>query len=103
MQFRGIVVPLFGHAHDGYGINKQDGIVFSNAALLDDMNRLVRKPIHRATLLAASKQNMASCHRKYRKNENVSYLVTTQHPNYWVGLRPQNKKLCMPLILIIMK
>ena len=66
---------LFGHAHDGYGINKQDGIVFSNAALLDDMNRLVRKPIHRATLLAASKQNMASCHRKYRKNENVSYLV----------------------------
>ena len=35
---------LFGHAHDGYGINKQDGIVFSNAALLDDMNRLVRKP-----------------------------------------------------------
>jgi len=35
---------LFGHAHDGYGIVKQDGIVFSNAALLDDMNRLVRKP-----------------------------------------------------------
>jgi hypothetical protein len=35
---------LFGHAHDGYGILKQDGIVFSNAALLDDMNRLVRKP-----------------------------------------------------------
>ena len=26
------------------GIVKQDGIVFSNAALLDDMNRLVRKP-----------------------------------------------------------
>ena len=35
---------LFGHAHNGYGILKQDGIVFSNAALLDDMNRLVRKP-----------------------------------------------------------
>ena len=35
---------LFGHAHDGYGTVKQDGIVFSNAALLDDMNRLVRKP-----------------------------------------------------------
>jgi Icc-related predicted phosphoesterase len=34
----------FGHAHDSYGILKQDGIVFSNAALLDDMNRLVRKP-----------------------------------------------------------
>lgn len=35
---------LFGHAHDGYGILKQDGIVFSNAALLDDSNRLIRKP-----------------------------------------------------------
>ena len=35
---------LFGHAHDGYGILKKDGIIFSNAALLDDMNRLVRKP-----------------------------------------------------------
>ena len=35
---------LFGHAHQDYGIVKQDGIVFSNAALLDDMNRLVRKP-----------------------------------------------------------
>jgi len=35
---------LFGHAHDGYGTVKQDNIVFSNAALLDDMNRLVRKP-----------------------------------------------------------
>ena len=35
---------LFGHAHDGYGTVKQEGIVFSNAALLDDMNRLVRKP-----------------------------------------------------------
>ena len=35
---------LFGHAHQDYGIVKQDSIVFSNAALLDDMNRLVRKP-----------------------------------------------------------
>ena len=35
---------LFGHAHNGYGILKQDGIIFSNAALLDDMNRLVCKP-----------------------------------------------------------
>ena len=35
---------LFGHAHESYGTAKQDGIVFSNAALLDEMNRLVRKP-----------------------------------------------------------
>lgn len=35
---------LFGHAHGDYGVLKQDGIVFSNATLLDDMNRLVRKP-----------------------------------------------------------
>lgn len=35
---------LFGHAHESYGAMKQDGIVFSNAALLDEMNRLVRKP-----------------------------------------------------------
>lgn len=35
---------LFGHAHNGYGTIERDGIVFSNAALLDDMNRLVRKP-----------------------------------------------------------
>ena len=35
---------LFGHAHQDYGVLKQDGIVYSNAALLDDMNRLVRKP-----------------------------------------------------------
>ena len=35
---------LFGHSHGGYGTVKQDNIVFSNAALLDDMNRLVRKP-----------------------------------------------------------
>jgi len=35
---------LFGHAHNSYGTIKQDGIVFSNASLLDDMNRMVRKP-----------------------------------------------------------
>ena len=35
---------LFGHAHNSYGTQNQDGIVFSNSALLDDMNRLVRKP-----------------------------------------------------------
>lgn len=35
---------LFGHAHESYGTFKQDGIVFSNASLLDDMNRMVRKP-----------------------------------------------------------
>lgn len=35
---------LFGHAHESYGTMKQDGIVFSNAALLDEKNRLVRKP-----------------------------------------------------------
>ena len=35
---------LFGHSHGGYGTVKQDNIVYSNAALLDDMNRLVRKP-----------------------------------------------------------
>ena len=35
---------LFGHSHGGYGTAKLDNIVFSNAALLDDMNRLVRKP-----------------------------------------------------------
>ena len=35
---------FFGHAHESYGIQKQEGIVFSNASLLDDKNRLVRKP-----------------------------------------------------------
>ena len=35
---------LFGHAHDANGTMKQDGIVFSNASLLDDMYRLVNKP-----------------------------------------------------------
>lgn len=35
---------LFGHAHQDYGTVEQEGIIFSNAALLDDMNRLVRMP-----------------------------------------------------------
>lgn len=35
---------LFGHAHESYGTIEQEGILFSNAALLNDMNRLVRKP-----------------------------------------------------------
>ena len=35
---------LFGHAHNSCGIVERNGIVFSNAALLDDMNHLVRKP-----------------------------------------------------------
>ena len=35
---------LFGHAHESYGIQKQENIVFSNASLLNEMNRLVRKP-----------------------------------------------------------
>ena len=35
---------LCGHSHGGYGTTKQNNIVFSNAALLDDMNHLVRKP-----------------------------------------------------------
>ena len=35
---------LFGHAHESYGTLKQDGIVFSNASLLNERNQLVRKP-----------------------------------------------------------
>ena len=35
---------LFGHAHNSYGTIKQDGIVFSNAALLDDRLQMTRKP-----------------------------------------------------------
>lgn len=35
---------LFGHAHDSYGTIKQDNIMYSNASLLDDMNKLVRVP-----------------------------------------------------------
>lgn len=35
---------LFGHAHESYGTLRQEGILFSNAALLNEMNRLVREP-----------------------------------------------------------
>ena len=35
---------LFGHAHESYGTLEQDGIIFSNAALLDEKNMLVRNP-----------------------------------------------------------
>ena len=35
---------LFGHVHDGYGITKQNGIIFSNASLLDDQCRLCHSP-----------------------------------------------------------
>ena len=35
---------LFGHAHESYGTLEQGDIIFSNAALLDEKNRLVRKP-----------------------------------------------------------
>ena len=35
---------LFGHAHESYGTIKQDSIMYSNASLLDDMNRMVRVP-----------------------------------------------------------
>ena len=35
---------LFGHAHERYGTHKQDGIVFSNAALLNDVLQMTRKP-----------------------------------------------------------
>ena len=35
---------LFGHAHKSYGIVKQDGVVYSNASLLNDFNQLVNKP-----------------------------------------------------------
>lgn len=35
---------FFGHAHDSYGTLKQNNIVFSNASLLNDMNKMVRIP-----------------------------------------------------------
>ena len=35
---------LFGHAHESYGTIKQDNIMYSNASLLDDMNKMVRSP-----------------------------------------------------------
>lgn len=36
---------LFGHAHEGYGTTIKDGIVFSNAALLNDQLQMVRRPL----------------------------------------------------------
>ncbi|MBQ7426216.1 MAG: metallophosphatase domain-containing protein [Prevotella sp.] len=35
---------FFGHAHESYGTLKQNNIVFSNASLLNDMNKMVRIP-----------------------------------------------------------
>ena len=35
---------LFGHAHESYGTLKANGIIFSNAALLNEKNRLPKKP-----------------------------------------------------------
>ena len=35
---------LFGHAHEGYGTIKQNGIVFSNASVLDDQYRMCHPP-----------------------------------------------------------
>lgn len=35
---------LFGHAHDSYGIVKQNDIIFSNASVLDDQCRLRHSP-----------------------------------------------------------
>ncbi|MCI6181535.1 MAG: metallophosphatase domain-containing protein [Prevotella sp.] len=35
---------LFGHAHDAYGTDKQEGIVFSNGAILDDSYNNINKP-----------------------------------------------------------
>lgn len=35
---------LFGHAHEAYGTEKHDGIIFSNAALADNSYRMVYGP-----------------------------------------------------------
>lgn len=35
---------LFGHAHESYGTVKQNGIVFSNGAVLDDHDRMCHPP-----------------------------------------------------------
>lgn len=35
---------LFGHSHEAYGVQKMEGVVFSNGALTDDYNRLCRQP-----------------------------------------------------------
>lgn len=38
------LLHLFGHAHESYGTTKSNGIIFSNASLLDDYNKLVNSP-----------------------------------------------------------
>lgn len=35
---------LFGHAHEGYGVEEKNGIMFSNGAITDDFYRLRRNP-----------------------------------------------------------
>ena len=35
---------LFGHAHEGYGTEKHNDIVFSNGAMLDDFYKMCHKP-----------------------------------------------------------
>ena len=35
---------LFGHAHESFGTLKEDGTIFSNGSLLNERNRMVRKP-----------------------------------------------------------
>ena len=35
---------LFGHAHEGYGTIKQDDIIFSNGAILDDFYHISHQP-----------------------------------------------------------
>lgn len=35
---------LFGHAHGSYGVVKKGGVIFSNASLLDDNDKFIRKP-----------------------------------------------------------
>ena len=35
---------LFGHAHESFGTLKEDCTIFSNVSLLDERNKLVRKP-----------------------------------------------------------
>ena len=35
---------LFGHAHENYGTEKRDGIIFSNGSSLDNSYTIVRKP-----------------------------------------------------------
>ena len=35
---------LFGHAHESFGTLKEDCTIFSNGSLLDERNKLVRKP-----------------------------------------------------------